>query len=275
MNGALAEGEIAREGRRVLRKLARAGAVLAPRGKNIYAVRLPKGASRFRMHITAALVETFRRRGWLAPAPQAEGAFVLSDAGLGWLRRAFAEDDPFAAQHQLRAKRIVVDGQGVERLVTVNDGESPLGWLYRRRGQDGKPLIGRIQFEAGERLRRDFTLAQLTPRLAADLSAPVMGGKRGAKADAALPEIVLAAKQRVARALSAVGPGLADLLLDVCCLLTGLEAAERAKGWPQRSAKIVLQIALDRLAVHYGMGPAVGVASARIHAWHAPEEKDA
>ena len=149
------------------------------------------------------------------------------------------------------------------------------GWLHRRRGPDGKPLIGRAQFEAGERLRRDFTLAQLTPRLAVDFGATVIGGKRGAKAEVLLPETVLAAKQRVSRALKFLGPGLADLLIDVCCHLTGLEPAERAMGWPRRSGKVVLQIALDRLTLHYGMGPITGAHSRRVRAWHAPEENDA
>ena len=53
--------------------------------------------------------------------------------------------------------------------------------------------------------------------------------------------------------MAAVGPGLSDLLIAVCCHLEGMEAAERRFGWPQRAGKIVLAIALDRLAAHYGL----------------------
>ena len=35
--------------------------------------------------------------------------------------------------------------------------------------------------------------------------------------------------------------------------MRGRPVAERAAGWPQRSAKIVLQLALTALARHYGL----------------------
>ena len=269
MTGRLAEGEIAREGKRILRKLAAPGAKLVPSHGTSYALMTPtRDGAKQRFRIAGELFEAFLKRGWIARGAE-ENSFVLAEAGLFWLRRAFADDNPYAAQHRL-TREAEIAGPGGAVTVTVNDGESPLGWLFRRRGTDGRPLILQHQFDAGERLRADFTLAQLAPRLGVDLTAPVVAGRRGAKAHD-MPDTVLAAKQRFSRALAAVGPGLSDILIDICCHLIGLEAAERQKGWPARAGKVVLGIALDRLAAHYGLGVAVGTGS-RLRAWQAPEE---
>ena len=157
------------------------------------------------------------------------------------------DDNAFAARHQLLAKRRMMNQEGKEILVTVNEAESPLARLRLRRSIDG------TQFEAGERLRRDFTLAGLSPRLGVDLTSPLLPRARGQMMQAPLSDMVLAAKQRFSAAMRAVGPGLNDLLFDVCCHLRGLSEAERAKRWPARSGKVVLAIALDRLAEHYGL----------------------
>lgn len=138
----------------------------------------------------------------------------------------------------------------------VDGNESPLAWLRRRKDKDGTPMISAAEFEAGERLRADFTFGQLMPSTTARWS-PVGAGDgrpRGAANSAAeLTDNALAARERVQRALEAVGPELAGILVDVCCFLKGLEDAEKAQGWPLRSAKVVLQLALQRLARHYGL----------------------
>ena len=172
------------------------------------------------------------------------------------------DEDRFARQHQVRAIRNVMEPDGTQKQVTVNEAESPLGRLLHRK------VIDAAQFDAGERLRRDFTLAGLSPRMGIDFTQPLVPGGRGQKTEAPLTDMVLAAKQRFSAAMRAVGPGLNDLLFDVCCHLRGLEEAEQAKRWPPRSAKVVLAIALDRLADHYGLRIR---GRARLRGWTAEE----
>jgi hypothetical protein len=175
--------------------------------------------------------------------------------------------DRFRAQH-LDVARRTIDGVGA---VTVDDAESPLIWLARRKGRDGRALIEPIQLMAGERLRSEFTRAQLMPRITANWSAAVADGARGASA-AGFTEAVLSARQRVNRALDAVGPEFSGLLLDVCCFLKGLADVEGERGWPARSGKVVLQLGLDRLARHYGLDVAAhGKARSKVQVWLADD----
>lgn len=134
------------------------------------------------------------------------------------------------------------------RSVTVNLAESPLGWLRARGHVDAR------QFEAGERLRGDYELAALGPRVTMRWDADRVERRRAPSPglDPTLAQI--AAKRRFDAAVAAAGPGLADVLWRVVCAGEGLGAAEKALGWPTRAAKLVLGFALDRLADHYGLG---------------------
>ena len=63
----------------------------------------------------------------------------------------------------------------------------------------------------------------------------------------------IAAKRRFDAAIAGVGRGLSDVLWRVVCAGEGLPAAEKALGWPTRSGRLVLTMALDRLGDHYGL----------------------
>ncbi len=105
---------------------------------------------------------------------------------------------------------------------------------------------------AGERLREDFELAQMGPRISQNWDRFLTGGDHGGFNPAAGPGVgPSGARDRVANALRDLGPGLGDVVLRCCCFLEGMEAAERRMGWSARSGKIVLRIALQRLKLHY------------------------
>ncbi|MBH0237166.1 DUF6456 domain-containing protein [Methylobrevis albus] len=148
--------------------------------------------------------------------------------------------------------------------------ESPLDWLRRRRDKAGEPLLDDAAFEAGERLRRDFTIAGLMPRTTMNWDGLAGGAERrggGAGAALTIGEAALAARGRFEAAIAAVGPELSGILIDVCCFLKGLSEVERERQWPARSAKLMLLTALHVLARHYGLGPATGPATTRLRHW--------
>jgi len=181
--------------------------------------------------------------------------------------------DGFRAQHLALTQRQIVTDFG-RTSVIVDETESPLVWLARRRGRDGRALIEAHQLQAGERLRADFTRAHLMPRTTSNWSNPIPSGRRGAGREraATMTETMIAARQRVHHALDAVGPEFGGLLLDVCCFLKGLADVERERAWPARSGKVVLQLALDRLARHYGYAAQIrGPARARLRTWLADD----
>jgi hypothetical protein len=132
------------------------------------------------------------------------------------------------------------------RSVTVNLAESPLGWLYSR------DLVTRRQFDAGERLRADWERAQLSPRTTMAWDAAPVSGQRGSSSGAVdLNGSQIDAKRRFHGAIDAAGPGLADILWRVVCSGEGMRDAETALGWPARAGKLVLTLALDRVATFY------------------------
>ncbi len=202
------------------------------------------------------------------------GQLAITEAGRAHLRRgALARGglDPFLGQHLAFALRIAETPGGPSR-VTIDEAESPLMWLARRKARDGRAFIEPHQLQAGERLRAEFTGALLMPRTTSNWEAPISRGRRAGGASTAFGDAVVATRQRLNRALDAVGPEFSGLLLDICCFLKRLEDIERERRWPPRSAKVVLQLALDRLARHYGYGAqARGKPHAALQSWAAPD----
>jgi hypothetical protein len=132
------------------------------------------------------------------------------------------------------------------RSVTVNLSESPLGWLHARGHLSDR------QFDAGEKLRADWERAHLAPRVTMrwDMT-PVAGKRRRAPAVLTETEAQLAARQRFTEAIDYLGSDLSDIAWRIICGGEGTPVAEKNLGWPARSGKLVLKIALDRLAIFY------------------------
>ncbi|WP_036293090.1 DUF6456 domain-containing protein [Methylosinus sp. PW1] len=245
----------ARALRRLLEAMSEPGAqtMADPLGARSIVVAAPrKGVTVARARLAESIADIAVARGLARWDGAGEARRLhLTDEGRAHLRRlaAPAEANPFFAQHSALAPRVVEKGA---RPTLVNEGESPLAWLARRKDRDGRPFLAPEQIEAGERFRRDVTQAAILQRVTADWEAAI-GSARGGGAGADIANVAIDARRRLSLAFDAVGPELGGLLTDVCGYLKGLELVESERGWPQRSAKVVLKIALERLALHYGL----------------------
>ena len=158
-------------------------------------------------------------------------------------RNRLLEERPVPQDGRERGSR---KGRPPARSVTVNLAESPLGWL-RSRGH-----VAERQFAAGELLRRDWERSGLPPRVTMCWDSPPPDrSPRGPAEPAAATTAQVAARRRFDSAVKALGPGLRDIAWRVVCAGEGMREAETALGWPARAGKLVLAMALDRLADHY------------------------
>jgi len=254
---------IAREARRILRRLAEPGAVLAiaPDMEKAAVLRsLPDGRTAHLGVVDRPVAQAMALKGWiLCRKPGRVSSYLLTGPGRTALRQF---DEAAAARSGPNA--VPEDEAGGTRL-RYSAAESPVAVLGRRRDKDGTPFLEIGLVDAAERLREDFELAQMGPRVAQNWDRFLTGGDRGSfRPDGGGPaDGPRAARERVAAALADLGPGLGDMVLRCCCYLEGLETAERRMGWSARSGKIVLRIALQRLKRHYEerygkTGPLIG-----------------
>lgn len=257
---------LAAEARRVLRRLGEPGAFLAISADLDKAVVLrdqPGGTQARLCVLDRSIAQAFALKDWIAcDKPGRIAAYRITAAGRAALRRLLAEDDLraggvreaqfiYASQHRDMAERDAPPEDGARRL-RYNAAESPVTALGRKFDRDGKPYLSQDLVRTAERLREDFELAQMGPRVAQNWDRFLSGSDRGSFGpDSGPSDGPRAARDRVAEALRDLGPGLADVALRVCCFLEGIETTEHRMGWAARSGKIVLRIALQRLKQHY------------------------
>ncbi len=266
------DATIAAHAPRLLRRLAESGAFLAiaPDMEKAAVMReLPDGRIMRMAVVDRALAQAFALKEWIVQRGTGKVAtYDLTAAGRAELKARLAQGAR-GAMHEASARFAGADdGAGWEndgnRRIRYNLAESPVAVLGRRRDKDGKPYLDSDMLRAAERLREDFELAQMGPQVTQNwegfLTGGVRSGRPGDGQGAAAPRD---ARARVALALSDLGPDLGHIALRVCCHLEGVEEAEQSMGWAARSGKVVLRIALRRLARHfeetYGRsGPLIG-----------------
>ena len=261
----LSEARLKDESKRILRNLCETGAVLAVAAEMDKAVVVREtdaGQSVRSGIVDREVAEAMALKEWIScDAPGRIARYRITRAGRAALNMMLAEAENTAVGlasanfdgPETDEDPLDMADTGAERSkrVRYNMAETPLSALARRKDRDGQPFLSNDLVRAGERLREDFELAQMSPRKESNWDkfltnteraiSPLDGSARGAEA----------ARARVTGALRDLGPGLGDVALRCCCYLEGLERAEKRMGWSARSGKIVLRIALQRLMRHY------------------------
>jgi hypothetical protein len=149
---------------------------------------------------------------------------------------------PILVERTIAADRSNADLRRV-RSVTVNLAESPLSWLHARGGVNAR------QFAAGALLHADYIRAGLSPRVTMQWD-DLPRGRHGGSSDTHQTGRI-DAHSRFHAAMAEAGPGLRDVLWRVVCAEERLPHVEAALRWPRRAGKLVLTLALDRIADYY------------------------
>jgi len=254
---------LANEGRRILRRLCENGAVLAIAAdmeKAVVVRDLPDGGSTRTAVVDRPIAQAMALQDWIVCKTEGRiSRYSITATGRTALNRLMAEEEN-KAQGFSETQAVFADahlGEGLEagpsrRPMRFNMADSPLSALARRRDRSGNPFLAPDLVSAGERLREDFELAQMGGRANKGWEKFLAGRDRDTyRPDPGLNDGAKAAQGRVAEALQELGEGLSDVALRCCCMLEGLETAEKRLGWSARSGKIVLRIALIRLSEYY------------------------
>ncbi|MEL6640890.1 MAG: DUF6456 domain-containing protein [Pseudomonadota bacterium] len=260
----LSQERIDQEAKRVLRRLCEPRAVLAVAREIDTAVvvrEMDDGEALRTAQVDREIAQAMALKSWIS-CPDEEGRvrrYFITNAGRTALRRLTAADEnrahgfgghPDTPDPDLDKWEFPKEADGMRSRARYYTTESPLIGLSRRRDKDGLPFLNAELVKAGESLREDFELAQIGGAAAKDCARLIAISVAQHTHDA-VPPAALAARDRLAAALTELGPGLGDVALRCCCLLEGLEQTEKTLGWSARSGKIVLRIALQRLRLHY------------------------
>ena len=226
------------------------------------------------------LVQFMKDNGWLKLKDK---IYRHTDAGRVWLSDFvyFIDLNQNNANQQQIHKRITMDASAPR--MNINDPVSPshlpdegdlapLLKLYNRQRNIAHKYLTEVHLCAGQKLFAQFIKANLRPNVTMNwenLQSVKQSHHMGVKQDG-FSETNYVARRELYESLAHVGQEFAAILVEVCLFGNGLEATEKAMNWPARSAKLLLTMALDRLAEHYHMTPLDRPVNKYL-AWLAPD----
>jgi hypothetical protein len=219
---------------RALSRLARAGAILAPykSGFGVY----PRADRRRRpvARISAPGVRALLADGALQAGPDPE-RYELTPAGHDRLKRTAIAAAPVIAPNADQAPF----GPGFAPAITR---------LHALRNGAGRTFFAASELRVAALLHAAFVRSECGQVRGADWSGVAPSGAARGPAAERGQHHAIAARALVEKALAALGGSARAVTIASILHEQGFEAIERRLGWPARSAKIALKLALQQLA---------------------------
>ncbi|MFP5296604.1 MAG: DUF6456 domain-containing protein [Alphaproteobacteria bacterium] len=188
----------------------------------------------FRRLVETPGLRARRGGGWVAR--RAEAASAASEAGRPGV---------------IEGVRTIMEADGEASTRRANLAQTPVAWLARRVGPDGRPWLEPVEVAAAVRLALEAEAALRGRSVTMRWDAlPRTGAGGGSRPGCEPGERALAAAAAVEAALSVCGPA-RGMVEQICVRATALQAAEQALGLRRRTGKTLLRQGLQTLARHY------------------------
>jgi len=176
-----------------------------------------------------------------------------------WLRRQLSCGDGFKEQHS------------TERALKAHEPQTGLTKYLAGLGRvgNGTGFLSSHQIATAERVCQWAERARLQQRTTMSYDPThVSQGKKQTRQFGSISDMAARARKSIADIYRLLPHECAELIVDVCVFEKGLQTIEVERGWPRRSAKLVLRIGLEDLAQKLGIAPiAEGNVATRHRAW--------
>ena len=194
------------------------------------------------LKIPKNLIEAIARFKWIKISA---GQANITQNG----KTAFKHNDPKISAITLKT----IYDQKTTRKVAFNQNENVILKLNKKYDKKGNPIISLEQMNAAIKLQKDYEKAQLRQKITLNWESFKNKTQKNKKyTQYTQSETGSRARKRLQNALNYVGPELTPILIKICCMEHGLTQTETNLQIPKSSARIILQIALTRLARYYG-----------------------
>ena len=262
IQSSLSDAALGRAAIDILQGLSEASAVLAfakDMEKAVVVRDLPDGTTKRTAVVDRQVAQAMALKDWIScKSPGRISRYQITCEGRAELARLMAAQSNARtgfsdAQNAFEVEALASDATP-KRRVRFTTHEHPVAVLARRKDKGGQPFLSAELVAASERLREDFELSQLGAAVTENWDALGAAGSKTGGKGSVYPKSQ-DAQTRFTAALGALGEGLSEIALRCCCHQEGMEAIEKRLGWPARSGKVVLRIALIKLSEHYKIQP--------------------